>query len=161
MNKKIAIAVAVVLMLSGVAVSAMKTLKLGPFAELPGEGEDAETATAAVEPPRFVDMEVLIIPVITGDRVATTIQIQIKLETVGAANETKIQQMMPRLNDAFVRDLHSFIPRLLGKNQQLDVGIIKQRLQAIGDKVVGPGTISAVLVQGIADAAARPERPAQ
>ena len=56
---------------------------------------------------------------------------------------------MPVLTDAYVRDLHSFLPRLLRSEERIDVLIIKQRLQFIGNKVAGKGLIDNVLVQSV------------
>ena len=150
--KKLTIAFAVLMMLTGVAISIMKSMGIGPFAD-GGEGGAGEVAQPLDEPPRFMDMPPLVIPVFHGEKVATTIHIQLKLEIRGSDNEEKVTRMMPRLNDAFLRDLYAFIPRLLRKQKRVDVVIIKQRLQMIGDKVVGKGSIGSVLVQSISDSA--------
>jgi hypothetical protein len=60
---------------------------------------------------------------------------------------------MPILTDAFIRDLHSFIPRLLKEKERVDVLIIKQRLQMVSDRVLGRDVVSNVLVQSIIDQA--------
>jgi len=91
------------------------------------------------------------IPIFQGNRVAVTVQIQVKLETNNENKAERIKEMMPIIIDAFVRDLHSFMPRLLRAEERIDILIIKQRLQLIGDKVTGKGTISNVLVQSIID----------
>ena len=96
-------------------------------------------------------MEPLAIPIFRGNRVAATIQIQIKLETDNKDKAEEIREKMPIITDAFVRDLHSFMPRLLKAKERIDVLIIKQRLQMISDKVVGKGMISNVLVQSLID----------
>lgn len=147
--KKLTIAFAVLMMLTGVAISIMKSMGIGPFAN--GGEESGEVAQPSNEPPRFMDMDPLVIPVFHGEKVATTIHIQLKLEIRGSDNEEKVSRMMPRLNDAFLRDLYAFIPRLLRKQKRVDVIIIKQRLQMIGDKVAGKGSIGSVLVQSISD----------
>jgi flagellar basal body-associated protein FliL len=96
-------------------------------------------------------MDPMAIPVFQGNRVAATVQIQIKLETNDEDKADRIKKMMPIIADAFVRDLHSFMPRLLRAEERIDVLIIKQRLQLIGDMVAGKGTITNVLVQSIID----------
>ncbi len=77
--KKLAIVFAVLIMLGGGAVSVMKWLQVGPF-ELTGE-ETAEQQEPS-EPPRFIEMEQLIIPIFQGEKVVANIQIQLKLETL-------------------------------------------------------------------------------
>jgi len=99
----------------------------------------------------FVDMEPLAIPVFQGNRVAATVQIEVKLVTNGKDNVERIKQIMPVITNAFVRDLHSFMPRLLKAEERIDVLIIKQRLQLISNKVAGKGLIKNVLVQSVID----------
>ena len=149
--KKLTIAFAVLMMLTGVTISVMKSQGIGPFAST--ETGESGPAPASDEPPRFMDMAPLVISVFHGDKVATTIHIQLKLEVLGSDNEEKISRMMPRLNDAFLRDLHAFVPRLLRKHDRVDVVIIKQRLQMIANKVAGKGSIDSVLVQSITNTA--------
>jgi flagellar FliL protein len=93
--------------------------------------------------------------------VATTIQILVKLETSGGENESKLVRMMPRLSDAFLRDLFGALPRMLRNDEQLNVVVIKRRLQRVADKIVGPGLVDNVLVQSVTDSSAPPPPPAQ
>ncbi len=148
--KRLTIAFAVLMMLTGVTISVMKSMGIGPFANTEPTEEVVEKSD---DPPRFMDMAPLVITVFHGEKVATTIHIQLKLEVIGDDNETKISRMMPRLNDAFLRDLHAFIPRLLRKHERIDVIIVKKRLQMIAAKVAGKDSISSVLVQSITDSA--------
>ncbi|MEE8213680.1 MAG: hypothetical protein V3R79_03765 [Alphaproteobacteria bacterium] len=147
--KKLLLIFGLLVMLCGGTVSSLKYLKLGPFQgdevveEKPEEQVDDTTL--------FVDMEPLAIPIFQGNRVAATVQIQVKLETNGKDNVKKIKRIMPVITDAFVRDLHSFMPRLLKAEERIDVLIIKQRLQLIGNKVAGKGLIKNVLVQSVID----------
>lgn len=146
MVRIIAVAVAVILMLGGASVGVMKYFEWGPFAS---SSSDAEATPA--EPPRFIDMDPLVVPVFAEGTVVTTIQIQVKLETSGAKNEEMINHIMPRLSDAFLRELYAYIPRLLRRDGSLDVFAIKQRLQMIGDKVTGEKVINNVLVQSVTE----------
>lgn len=146
--KKFVIVFAVLLMLSGGSIGVMKTLEVGPFAKAEGE---ASGKTEPNEPPRFIEMGMLLIPIFSGDRVATTIQLQIKLETMGTEREAKINKLMPRINDAFLSDLYAFIPRLIKKEGKIRAIVIKNRLEMIAGKVAGQGLITNVLVQSITD----------
>lgn len=150
MVRTVAIAVAVVLMIAGGAIGIMKQLQWGPFAPRGEEIADAEPPEPS-EPPRFIDMDPLVVAVFSGDNVAGTVQIQIKLETMGAENEEHINQIMPRLSDAFLRDLYSYIPRLLEKQGSVDVLVVKKRLQRIAAKVAGEGRVDNVLVQSVTE----------
>ncbi len=144
--KKLVIAVAIMLMLAGATISVLKWLGIGPFGD-PAEVE--ATGTTPDEPLHFVTMDVLVIPIFQGEKVAATVQIQLKLEATNLESASEIARLLPRLNDAFLRDLYGFIPRHLRKKERLDLALIKDRLQMVGDKVAGPGVIKSVLVQAV------------
>ncbi len=147
--KKLGILFGLLLMLVGVSMTSLKYLRVGPF-------EGTEEVEEKIEKPvedttKFVDMDPLAISIFQGNAVAAIIQIQVKLETNGDDNVIKIKRLMPVINDAFLRDLHSFMPRLLRAEERIDMLIIKQRLQLISDRVAGKGLIKNVLVQSVID----------
>ncbi|MCZ6467942.1 MAG: hypothetical protein O6829_11785 [Alphaproteobacteria bacterium] len=146
--KKPALAVAIMLMLAGAAIGALKWLGIGPFGD-GGSVEAAATGTTAGDTLRFVALDVLVIPIFQGEKVAATVRIQLKLEAASVEDQTEIARLLPRLNDAFLSDLYGFIPRHLRKEERLDIALIKDRLQMVGDKVAGPGVIKSVLVQAV------------
>ena len=134
--KKLIIAFAVILLIAGGTVAALKYLKMGPFA---GKDEKVTAKAKAIEPPRFITIPSLNVPLFADDKVAGTVLIQLKIETIGSKNEAKVNRLLPRINDAFLRELHTFIPRLLQKTKRLDVFILKKRLLMVCDRVVGKG----------------------
>lgn len=146
--KKLLIAIVGLMLLGGGAVSVLKWMKLGPFEDVIS---DSGIQIVRDEDTIFVDMEPLVIPIFRGDRVAATIQIQVKLETIGEENKAKLQHVLPRISNLFITDLHTFLPRMLKKVERLDVLIIKQRLKLISDLLVGPELIQNVLVQSVID----------
>jgi len=150
--KKLIIAFVAIILIGGGTVAALKFMKLGPFA---GDDKKATMKAKPMEPPRFIELPPLNVPLFVDDKVAGTVMIQLKLETVGAANEAKVNRILPRVNDAFLRELHTFIPRLLQKTKRLDVFILKIRLQMVSDRVVGKGIVSNVLVQSVTNSAKR------
>jgi len=153
--KKLIIAFAVVLMLSGASVSFMKFMKLGPFASKEAEQASQPVAVKPLATPRFIDMEPLVVSIFDGDKLATNIQITLKLETLSDAHAAQIRGKLPRISDAFLRDLHSFIPRHFKNAERLDVGVLKDRLQMVGDKVMGKDVITGVLIQSVNNLPAR------
>ena len=146
--KKLILLFAMFLFLIGGTIGLLKFLEIGPFKPKKGEVKKI-VIKEVVDTTVFIDMEPMAIPIFQGNRVAVTVQIQVKLETNNENKAERIKEMMPIIIDAFVRDLHSFMPRLLRAEERIDILIIKQRLQLIGDKVTGKGTISNVLVQSI------------
>jgi flagellar FliL protein len=147
--KKILVILAALFILAGGAVAALKWLGLGPF-----EPVDEAKKEAPKKPEVqtiFIDMDPITVPLLQGNAVAATVQIQIKLETEGQDNAIFLKRAMPKISDAFVRDLHAFLPRLLKDTERVDVLILKQRLQVIGERLLGKGYIKDVLVQSVID----------
>ena len=167
--KKLLILVGALFLIAGGTVSVMKWMNLGPFQEKAAQQEEAPS-----EPTLLVDMEPLLIPIFQGDTVAATLQFQVKLETIGSENAAKIQYLMPKINDLFMRELYGFMPRLLKvikeeqkidflgllkegqqkEGQQFHVLVINQRLKLISDKFIGPDLVTKVLVQSVINAPA-------
>lgn len=145
--KKIIIIIVGLIMLGGGGFSALKALKMGPFAE---EGEVVEEEAPPAEPPRIIEFDPLYLPIFRGDKVAATIMIQFRLEAQGEENEAKIIKILPRLNDAFLRDLYVFVPELLKKTDKIDPKVIMRRLHQVGARVTGKGVIAGVVVQSVA-----------
>ena len=172
--KKLLILVGALLLIAGGTVSVMKWMNLGPFQEKAAQQEEAPS-----EPTLLVDMEPLLIPIFQGDTVAATLKFQVKLETIGSENAAKIQYLMPKINDLFMRELYGFMPRLLKvikeeqnidflgllkegqqkegqqkEGQQFHVLVINQRLKFISDKFIGLNLVTKVLVQSVINAPA-------
>ena len=141
--KKLMGIVAAILILAGGAVAAMKWLAIGPF-EVAGSIEEEKEPE---EEPILIDVDPLMLQVIREDQIAGTIQIQIKLETAGQENAIFLRRRLAKVSDAFMQDLHGFLPRLLKKKERLDLTILKDRLKLIGERLVGKGYIDGVLVQ--------------
>ena len=158
MNSKLLMIIgAVVLLLGGGGIFFMHSNKMGPFADAVPE---APLPLGVEAPPRIVAMDVLQVPVITGDNVTAIIQIQLELQAKTAEAEGKLHTLLPRLNSAFLSDMHTFIPRLMKDQTRLEPTIVAQRLKLIGDRTIGEGVLSGVEVKQIADSSRRPERPA-
>ena len=151
--KKLMVIFAALFILAGGTVAGLKWLGIGPF-----ENTETVQEEAPQEPKEktiFIDMDAIMVPLLQGNSVAATVQIQVKLETEGKENAIFLKRRMPRISDAFVRDLHAFLPRMLKETERIDVLILKQRLQVIGDRLFGKGYINDVLVQSVIDTPGR------
>ena len=140
-----------IILLAGGAIGVMQQMEIGPFVENEEEKAALLEKNKIVEPeslvpPRYVNMNSLIIPVIQEDKVFGTIQLQLQIETT-EDREAKLKEILPKLRDLFLRDLHSYLPRLLRKKKTLDVSAIKHRLEFIGRRAYGKTLFDAVLIQ--------------
>ena len=139
------------IVLAGGAITVMQQLEIGPFApKVPSADSPEEAARRGprVDPPRFVVMEPVVVPILQNDRVAATIQIEIQIETT-QSRESQLTKQMTRLTDAFVTDLKTFVPRHLRDNPQVDTEVLKKRLAIIGERAIGKGLFDAVLIQNV------------
>lgn len=145
--KIVVIALVVFIMLGGGTFSVLKWLQVGPFAP---EQNVEEAMVDSDEPPIFIDLEPLLINIFEGDSVATTVQISVKVEALGSDNASLVNESIPKITDMFLRDLHSFLPRIM-KNDgaRIDVFVIKKRLKLMADRLYPDGRVNDVLIQSV------------
>lgn len=143
------------ILLAGGAIAIMQQMELGPFEPSAEEAaalleKEKEAEPEPLVAPRFVNMNSLIIPIIQADKVYGTIQLQLQIETT-LDREPKLKEVLPKLRDIFLRDLHAYLPRLLRRKKALDVTLIKYRLEVIGRRAFGKDIFEAVLIQSAVD----------
>ncbi len=146
---KIVIFVVLVMLIAGCAIAAFKFFEIGPFAASEVNDSSKPFMVNPKSPPKYVEMEPILIPVIIQNKVAVTYRIEIQLETYGQKNEQMLQKLKTKLSDIFIRDLHAFIPRLFRKKKELDAAIVKRRLELIASRSISSGVITGVLVQSV------------
>jgi len=116
--KKIVMIFAFLVMLGGGTASILKFLQIGPFQEL--RKEEKQPKAQKIEDIITIDMDPLITTIFQENRVAALVQIELKLETQGDKRAERIKYLLPVINDAFLKDMHSFMPRLLKAEERLD-----------------------------------------
>lgn len=151
--KKIIIIVVVILLLAGGGAAAFFFLQQEETDTAAGEaGEPGqEQAAAEVEPektedPNYLDMENLAIPIIRNRRIEKHVILKVSLEMVDEDTLDDAKPYMPRLKDAFIKDLYDYYS-YQSPGQKINTEAIKSRLKVAGDKVVGRGKIRKVLIQ--------------
>jgi len=147
--KKIVIAFSVLLMISGGTISVLKWLEIGPFA--PVVVEEAVDKPKSDGPPLSIPLDDLIVPVLGDDTVAATVIIKLNLEVLGSENEGRVNKVLPRLSDAFLRDLYTFIPRVVHKQRKVTADLLRQRLLMTGKKVVGKDVLNNVVIESVSE----------
>ncbi len=147
--KKLIIIFVAVLFLAGAIIGVMKFMGLGPF-------KDPDKVVEAPKPKEeealFVDMEPLIINIVRDGEIVATVQMELKLECVGTKDIIAIKRLLPKLKDAFMKDMHAFVPRMLSEIQRLDLPTIKARLFLVSNRVTPrKGMVRDVLIQSLLD----------
>lgn len=147
--KRLILVVGILMLLIGGSIGAMKVLEVGLFA--PAETEE-DPIVAAPDPPVFIDLDPLFVNIFDGSTVATTVMITVKLQATGIDNVLFVRENLPRIADAFLKDMHSFLPRLLARDEStLDVFVIKKRLKVIADRLYPEAPVDDVLIQSISE----------
>ena len=149
-----------VLLLAGGGVTVMQQMELGPFAPDAVESAEAGTEDGAAkpkkpkedepDPPIFLTLDPMVIPIFQGDKLNTNIQLTIQIE-VARKDAPEMRKRMTKLKDALLRDLMGFVPRHLRDHKELDIDILGRRLMVIAERAVGKGLVASVLIQGILD----------
>ncbi len=154
----IIIAVVMLFVIGGVTVAYFTGL-LDPIIEWTSGAESEENEETSLSGDKeqeeqfkiLIDMDSLAIPVFQGNKIAATVQMNIKLVTDDEDKAERIKKVLPIIADAFISDLHGFLPRLLKAKKKVDYVIIKQRLELIANKVLGKGVISNIIAKSIND----------
>ena len=96
----------------------------------------------------FVDLETLNIAVIHNRRVEKHVLLQVTLEVGNEETRTKVAKALPRIKDAFIRDLYDYYAVQTPGRRGINVEAIKRRLKRTADEVVGGDAVTKVLIQG-------------
>jgi hypothetical protein len=99
-----------------------------------------------VTPPSYVDFGLLIVPVVQDREVRKQAEMILRLEVPYERKEI-VAQNLPRLQNAFLEDMMSFLPYQLRDNSELDRVAIRRRLLTLCDKVLMPGWVKDVSIE--------------
>ncbi len=147
--KKLVFAFIFLLLILGGAVGAMKWLELGPFEPVLVDGEAAlEDVTLDAEDLSKLEFDSLVINVLNGGEVVGNFQITFSIE-VDKERLSELNQFKDRVHDALLTDLHSFLPRMLRKTENLDILVLGDRIELVGERIMGPDTIHQVLITSV------------
>lgn len=117
-----------------------------------GGGESAETAAklpiSKTPDALFVNIETLNVTVIRNRRVDKHILLQVTLEVANEEARVLVSKTLPRIKDAFIREMYDYYAILPPNQRGINVEVIKKRLKRAADRVMGDDSIKNVLIQG-------------
>ena len=169
MKKLVVIVFVVIILLFGGIITLMQQMEFGPFAQsessatnTAGDG-NADGKASGASQTQIIDMEPISIPVFMGDSVQTSLKLQVKvgfkidspknqsseLSNIEKNEERtqRLERYMPKLQNAFVIDLISYVPRQYRKYSKLEKKVLANRLKAIGQRTIGKGKILSIDVK--------------
>lgn len=151
--KKAILFLFLLLLVAGGTVGALYFLRLGPFQEKVENPQEKEEAHEE-ETTSLVKIKSFSIPLFQGERIASNIEIQFELE-VKKGHEAHVEERMTRLEDAYLRDLYVFLPRLMRNKDTLDIYALKKRLIRVSKKILNTeesgNIVTDILIQTVAD----------
>jgi hypothetical protein len=74
---------------------------------------------------------------------------------MGEDKAAKVKYLLPLIIDAYIRDLHGFMPRMLKAKEKVDPEVLRERLLVIGARTAGKGLISNVVIGDIIEQPSR------
>jgi flagellar FliL protein len=144
--KKIILIIAVILLLIGGAVGGLFFVGFGPFAK-----REMPSFELPKREPRFTytDINAIIIPMLTisaFDENPKPRQLYLSLRLVyNADNKDAIMPKIPKLRDAYLKEMMLFLPEHMRGRKIADISAVKLRLTQITDRVMGKGKVQDVL----------------
>lgn len=98
----------------------------------------------------YVDLTPLSVPVINEKGLIQQVSVAVSLECPMGKRD-QVNSFKPRLMDAYLRELYGALGsgRVMMHGNVVDVEAIKNRLDTVTQKVVGPDLVSDVLLQSV------------
>lgn len=96
--------------------------------------------------PIYLRLERIMVPVIHENDVQKLIAFVLVVEFADPESRERAKLMMPRLIDAFRRDLHILVSRPSG-SEEMDLARFKRYLLASGKRVLGQESVKDVLIE--------------
>ncbi len=112
------------------------------------EEKAAMEAEEAIKNLRFVKLDPIILPIIDSQGVSQVVTLIVSLEVNGDSNAEYVQQLSPRLKDAYIQDMYG----VLNRKASMEGGVVKvdklkERLNRISSQVLGEDRVNGVLLQ--------------
>lgn len=115
----------------------------------PAHAVDREKGANELIPgaPVFFDIRPLTLPVIEGNRVRRQIGVLLTLELVKGHVKQEAAEKEHELTDAFITELNRMYGWRAGADRVADERLIKERLHAAADRILGPDVVRDVLIR--------------
>jgi flagellar FliL protein len=97
--------------------------------------------------PLFIELDPLTAPFVRDGKFAHYVVLVVNLEVVNKDDLDKVRELLPRLRDAFVTELHTMATMRNPDQAMINIRRVKSRLLASADAVFGAGVVRSVLVQ--------------
>lgn len=100
---------------------------------------------------RYFQLQPFNVPVIRNGKLVQMVSVAVIVEVRGLINQGVMMDQRQRLRDAFLRDIHGVASIQRPDGRVMDSHVLKTRLMMVSERILGPGIIDDVLVNGISD----------
>ena len=98
----------------------------------------------------YITMAPMILPVMNDSGIQEVVSVVVALEVKNQETMEKVNRLVPKLKDAYMRGLYGKLDNHAYRNGQfLDVTRLRGKIATITDVVVGKGEVDSVLIQGV------------
>lgn len=94
----------------------------------------------------FIELDPLAVSLIADGRLVGSLIVSASLELVDATKRPEVERNMPRLHDAYLREMTSFGERRTRVDRPIDVDALGQALQRATDRHLGPGAATVLIL---------------
>ncbi|HWI29097.1 MAG TPA: hypothetical protein VN668_19125 [Stellaceae bacterium] len=101
--------------------------------------------------PAFFNIEPIVLPVIEGNRVPRQVGILLTVEMGQGHSRSEARAKDRQLTDAFITELYRIYGWRSGDDRVVSERLIKQRLLAAADRVLGKGVVDAILIRQLVE----------
>lgn len=157
--KKIILIVVALLLVAGIGggaymffgKSAEASVSPGDLSDQAKKAEADKKKAEADAKVAFVKMDPLNLPVVSDNGVVQIINISVTLEAADAESAKEVEKFLPRLKDAFIQDMYGALStkKTVTADGIVEVNHIKERLNAVTARVLGPDKVTDVLLQAV------------
>ena len=148
--KRIVILLVIVLLVVGGGGAAWWFLLREVPAEEGAEAEGApDTENDDYARKRYVELEPIVLPIIREGQVTLHLTLVLAIELVTPISVVEVARLQRPLRDAVFTELHSIYALRYVQEKGFDHPIVRERLIRASGRVVGLGTVKAILVRKI------------
>lgn len=120
----------------------------GQVSEADKAHDKAKKDAANAVPPRFVELNPMVLPIIDDYGVTQTVSLVVAIEVDSDVEEAQVKLLAPRLTDAYIQDMYGMLSKTAAtEGGVIEVGKLKERLNKVTTGVLGEGAFNDVLLQ--------------